>query len=481
MQRILFLIAIMFSGMCIMLSAPAFAGVHYYLEIGDQVSDQQAAQNWHQLSKAHESLLKGLWYYPKTIFTNGEKSGVRIQAGPVDSKQRAQTICKTLFAADTSCFIIEAMQDSPPESVVRLQQARQEAAEPVAVEADQQGFLPWLTGESSGKEEEPGTFSRLWSWLTGEDQDDDGRGAAPAIAPLPAAVESHDLGNESEAEVEVAEAIRVPLSQAGSGNFTDNFIVVGPQSEAADMAGHAELPPVHALETSPVVTTAAISKARRAPIGNPSSELVSEGAGWLTIAAFHDEEEASAAWQRVHRAAPEKAAGLRVRIIRPFVSQYEAETTLNVGPFPSDEDAMAFCNQQVKTVDSGLVCDFTTDESSRVAASRRVSRRMLMAARRNAQLSTSAGRGEHHRDAKSYWVQVLSAPGQLQALHAWKNLRAAHPDLFSDTRSNVSRLSGQEGYYVVRVGPMAEDNEAKTLCHDLKTRKLDCNIVISSR
>lgn len=469
MQRVALLIAIILSSMA--LPTPAQAEVHYYLEIGDTVKEQQAVRHWDELKQAHETLLGGLSYYPKTVYRGGKKDGVLIQAGPVAEKQEAHDICKQLFAADTPCFVIENLQEAPPKSVTTFSAFEEKQAQASS------GFvlLPWLSARSEAEDvqqdKETGALDRLWAWLTGDEE-----AKVAGTVPEPVSVESHDLAkNDAQAEVEVAEAIRVPLTDA-----KPNRIVIGPD-EDAPVVNELGLPAVETLVSSPVVTTSEVFRARRAPIGNPSAELVSDGAGWLIIAAFRNEEEASAAWNNVRTSIPEKAAGLRVRIVHPVASQYEAETTINVGPFASNDDAMAFCNSGVRRIDSSLVCNFSADENTRTAGNARHEREMLLAARRNALLSTSAGAGKRHHDQSSYWVEVIRAPNQMEALHAWEDLRTAHSDLFGERRSNVSRKANDEGDYVVRVGPIPQDSEARKLCHDLKDRDVPCHIVISSR
>jgi hypothetical protein len=374
-------ISLVLTGTIILMVSSAYAKGSYYLEIGNEVKAPQAEKNWHTLAHDYPELLKGLWYYPKAVYKAGARVGTRIQAGPIENKDEAQRICKKLFAKDTPCFVIESFQQAPPKGVQSLSEKAAEPVRTIRIVTDNSVPLPWLAGSTANTDshEEKDDDGSMWSWLVGDDKDEDI--AVSMTQPAPVAVMARDLppaAGSSDGDVEVAEAIRVPLSAGVSEPVMAMHFPIEPEAKgirpkepAVTIEHKGPLPSVAMLDSSPIVTTAKIGSLRRAPVGNPSSDIVSKGAGWLNVASFRDESHASATWQRVRRAVPEKAAGLRVRIVRPFIHNKDNNTTLNVGPFASNGDAMDFCAAGIKPIDNSLNCQFSA-ENSNVASIERV-------------------------------------------------------------------------------------------------------------
>ncbi len=80
----------------------------------------------------------------------------------------------------------------------------------------------------------------------------------------------------------------------------------------------------------------------------------------------------------------------------------------------------------------------------------------------------------------NYLVQIASFRKIDDADTAWRRLAKKHGDLLSAFTARVERadLGAESGvYYRLRVGPMADETAAKTLCARLKTRNIDCLIV----
>lgn len=80
----------------------------------------------------------------------------------------------------------------------------------------------------------------------------------------------------------------------------------------------------------------------------------------------------------------------------------------------------------------------------------------------------------------TYLVQIASFRKIDDADAAWRRLVKANRDLLSHYTARVERadLGAELGvFYRLRVGPMANEPAAKTLCAKLKTRNVDCLIV----
>ncbi|MBY0406393.1 MAG: SPOR domain-containing protein, partial [Rickettsiales bacterium] len=81
--------------------------------------------------------------------------------------------------------------------------------------------------------------------------------------------------------------------------------------------------------------------------------------------------------------------------------------------------------------------------------------------------------------AKQYWVQVVSAGSQMQALKEWEQLKASNTEIVGNLRSSVS--SADKRNYVVRVGPIAENDQAIRICSQLQKRNVECRVLMYSR
>lgn len=80
----------------------------------------------------------------------------------------------------------------------------------------------------------------------------------------------------------------------------------------------------------------------------------------------------------------------------------------------------------------------------------------------------------------AYRVQLLAARSESGAEAEWRRIRGENSDLLGELALNVTRvdLGADKGiFYRVRVGPLADEAAAKTLCTRLKQRKQGCLVV----
>jgi hypothetical protein len=509
----------------------ALANSSYYLEIGKEVSQAQAEKNWHTLASKHKTLLKGLWYYPKTVLKDNNDALTLIQAGPVKDKATAQKICNTLFATDISSFVIEDLDRAPPSSVASLGKKMQEKTRTIQIVSDSPAVLPWHDSQpreempESKKEDnesfwsflpsidsdnqEPSKPTRqeyarqqnvrqeetsnddndsMWSWLDSDDKEDK---KTPAVVesvtvsetePAPVTVESRDLGGNAEADVEVGEAIRVPLSEGRRDMaLTDPSQNVASPTAPTYKTTTNGLPAADLLDHNPVVTTPEVQQMRLNMARTRDNAPAQSDSGWLDVSYFNSESEASQAWQRVRGHAADKASSLRVRIVRPLVSGTSSSTSMQIGPFASGRQAMDFCDANIRTLDSALNCRFSSEGAGVATANtalpapsgRYEQRAQATKATGNAGLESAAGKSY----ANAYWVDVVTGKkNQGKALNAWEDLRTTHSDLFASKPSNLVQ-SESDGKFVVRVGPLASNKEAFGLCNKLKKRDVNCMLV----
>ncbi len=467
--------------------AASFAAAdEYFVEVGDDVKKEDAQTQWQAMVDKNKSLLGKLKLYPKDVMQDGNLVTTRMQAGPITSKAQAVKICNHLFAKDVPCFVIEGVNEAPPTAMMHLNQSGQIAASG--------GSLPWLSPSSGGStgnseiqaapaikgedtaidgsprsslEDKPSSVKGevKLPWL--EKQKADEAKAQQAKEDAADGEQAADAPKKK-AEVQVAEAIRVPLTE--THDFEDKIRV-------------SALP-----ELKPSFGTHKLQD-QSAEMGN-----VNSGAGWLDVGNFASEEIASSMWDEVRAANRKQAKTLNMRISSPAVASKDGKnTTLSVGPFANSAEALNFCRSGLQASDRGLQCSFVANDAGMAnnkllalnahadayAHRRRPQENppvaMASAAASVAKLAPAAG------PSKQYWVQVVTADSQMQALKQWEQLKSANAEVIGDLRSSVSASATDKNSYVVRVGPIAENDKAIRVCSQLQKRNVECRVLLYSR
>ena len=85
---------------------------------------------------------------------------------------------------------------------------------------------------------------------------------------------------------------------------------------------------------------------------------------------------------------------------------------------------------------------------------------------------------------ESFHIQLAAARTPERAQSEWDRMRRKHLDLLGDLRLNVTKadLGPKKGvFYRLRVGPLANEASARTLCKELSKRKMGCLVVKPGR
>lgn len=449
----------------------------YFVEVGDDVAKNEAADQWAALVAKHKNLLGKLKFYPKDVMQGGELVTTRMQAGPIATKSAALKICNRLFAKDVPCFVIEGAGEMPATAMMHLNQDSQVAAS--------SGRLPWLAakadvaaapevkGEAKAEEkvamaeEKPVATkgSSFLPWLFDEKEEE--KKAEEKAQDAQDAKEAEADGEEvakKKAQVQVAEAIRVPLTETVT---MEDKIRVSALPELKPSFGTPE------------------RKDETSEMGN-----VNSGAGWLDVGNFVNEEIATSLWEEVRKANRKQAKNLNMRISPQ--AKGEDKTTLSVGPFANSAEALNFCRSGLQAGERGLRCSFVANDTG--AANNKLlalnARSDAYAARRRPQQNPQVASADAAAAAKlapaagpskQYWVQVVTADSQMQALKQWEKVKSANAEVIGDLRSSVSASATDKSSYVVRVGPIAENDQAIRVCSQLQKRNVECRVLLYSR
>lgn len=465
---------------CALAPASFAADDEYFVEIGDDVQKDDAQAQWQALVNKNKTLLGKLKLYPKDVMQDGKQVATRMQAGPITSKVQAIKICNKLFAKDVPCFVIEGV-NAPPTAMAHLKDSKQ-------IASSGGGILPWLTGGSSASADTEVKDIPAPPAVKGEDTAIDGspRSANDQSSSVKGKVTLPWLeakksdpwdGEDSEkqeaekekakkkAEVQVAEAIRVPLTET---HDLEDQIHVNSLPELKPSFG------THKLQD------------QSAEMGN-----VNSGAGWLDVGNFASEEIASSMWDEVRAANKKQAKTLNMRISKP--ASGSGNTTLSVGPFANSAEALNFCRNGLQAAERGLQCGFVANDAG-------IANGKLLALNQRADAYAKRRKPVQNPDvqtasvaanvaklapasgpSKQYWVQVVKADSQMQALKQWDELKRANAEVIGDLRSSVSAAATDKSSYVVRVGPILENDQAIRVCSQLQKRNVDCRVLLYSR
>ena len=85
---------------------------------------------------------------------------------------------------------------------------------------------------------------------------------------------------------------------------------------------------------------------------------------------------------------------------------------------------------------------------------------------------------------ESFHIQLAAARTPESAQSEWDRMRRKHLDLLGDLGLTVTKadLGPKKGvFYRLRVGPLANEASARTLCKELSKRKMGCLVVKPGR
>jgi cell division septation protein DedD len=418
----------------------AYAADSYYIEIGKPSTIEEAHEQWEDLSKKYKSLLQKLTFYPKSVINEqGEESNI-IQAGPITEKERAQKICNRFFARGIQCFVLEGIENAPPKVAIGMTRASNSAS------PSGEFIFPWQRSNSGNYVER-----------------------APEV-----------YASANDADVDVAQAIPVPLSDKTEGEYRNI-------SNTPEIKSQPIEPPVEVVGEK--------KAAPKSMIKNFSpTEFAPEETGTLVIERFADEGQAKKFWNYISSEFPDMVHGLRVRVQRPRVIDDKGGIQFKAYPFNSGEAAAAFCNQVVNAFGMELECHYevsreqvTTQTGSSAHANGYLQRRnfqrripseqyALQSRRHNSSIAVQ----ELPEVGKSYWAQVAIAESQAEAADRWEDIKKKNKAIVDDVPSRLTSSSSSYAKYSVRLGSFNSEDEANELCSKLQAKGVDC-LVVSTR
>ena len=260
--------------------------------------------------------------------------------------------------------------------------------------------------------------------------------AAPARPAMPS----------GSAQVEVAEAIPVPLSEAPQA-------IVSPENEEYVFLG----------------------RRARAWGASPSRNFAQKTV-WAKIQYFASKRAAMEFWNQLRAQYPQTTYQLRARITKPYTRHEATEkVSLQLGPFLKSSDVGVVCNLVKESpVTCGLARDMGSDSAANTPRYRPDDRGYATMRNNATSQSPRAARGTN------YWVQLGAYPTKAAAYQAWNRLKAKHPYSLESRVANVTRplhSSSTRATYRLRTGPFSIRAGAEQLCQGIKNGQSGCVVV----
>jgi hypothetical protein len=250
------------------------------------------------------------------------------------------------------------------------------------------------------------------------------------------------------ADVEIAEAINVPLSTASK----ETKIVP--------------------IDTNVMPTQA---------LGLPSEPLQAVSL-WAEIGAFSNQQAASDFWQALRVQDNTLPNNLRLRFIQPFQRTYHRDAvSMRVGPFTSTEAARHVCGY---VHDDTLHCKIIRDKnlSESMKSTSKQARDAVTSSRGDARAyPTSAGwtlfGTSSSTQNNAVWLQLGTFTDPAQAQQQWDKLKSTHKNLLNGISVQIISpdiSSAKTANYRLRAGAFNSTLTAITACEKLRTSDVSC-------
>lgn len=190
---------------------------------------------------------------------------------------------------------------------------------------------------------------------------------------------------------------------------------------------------------------------------------------WVSVGSFSDDAQALSYWDQASATHAEILGNLRVRVSHPLsAATHENENaSLHIGPFEDNETARQACAVMAQ---DGLRCRLTRDlggtSTAGISRERGYSRREFV-----------SNTGDETTNAGGYWVQLGSYRSQAAAEDMWEDLKSTQKKILKSYQPNIQTPptgSHTHPLYRLRTGPFATEYSANALCNSLEARGIDC-------
>jgi len=262
--------------------------------------------------------------------------------------------------------------------------------------------------------------------------------------------------------VEVAEAVRVPLSVSATNAARSGISATPPATMAAPKAA-GRVRPFFGY-------------------GGFPSQSFSKQTTWAQLGYFPDDQTAYTYWDKVRETYPDITGALRVRVTKPYTTAQRngsSRVSLRVGPFPSQADMETICKV---TRQASLDCTSLREmgNSTGAYAERTRGGDRYLSDRYKGRESRDRDPFQNISYEEIYWAQLGSYPSPQRASEAWENLKGSYGFAFGGMEPNVitpAMSSSARPVFRLRTGPFNTNLAAANMCNSLQKFGISCLVV----
>lgn len=261
-------------------------------------------------------------------------------------------------------------------------------------------------------------------------------------------------------------------------------IAVQPQVEATPAQGEAQIEVAEAIQVP-------LSFGNGAPVpvnkpvgyGGFPSQPAPERTLWVQLNHFASKDAAMSYWRQLTAQNPEMMRLLRVRIVTAWRTpgagaNQPSAATLRMGPFADQAEINRLC-EVAKQQNLRCVLIQESGTSAALGTARRQPAAMENYGRR---VATSRGYGNTPgvSPAGMFWVQLGAFGSVDEARKRWDELGSVHADVLARMQPQISYpalSSSPTPVYHLRTGPFVSKSSAMNICNSLQNRHVGCVIV----
>jgi cell division septation protein DedD len=488
----------------------AAAQTVFMVQLGSFKSSDEAKTQWDKLTKTFPDLFQPLTYAPTEVMLPPDDFVYhRTQAGPIATREEADNICDRVVAGGFECYVVETAMFTAPYSEADAQPTSEAAPQPVA-EAQSSFF------DSNAEEAQPEPQKALEQALA-EPASAPVPAAAPMPEPAPATpVPATPQAAPAPMEVAQAAPAAAPASSqlmsapapAGSPFGTGPSVPQGGmQTAPVAVASTQPLPPMQNVAGSRADVS--VAEAIPVPVSNlgqqPSKPYASGFRGtpssynrnmalWAEIGYFESQRTALGYWNVLRQRDKAIPGGLRLRVTQPFTQKHLAsKMSLRVGPFSNVNAIRRLCSftrpeklgcRAIRDLGGSINANAMGAASGPTGpsgyAARRAGLRGGMTYHRTPFAPAATGNQTGRVSDGMFWIQLGAFMAPQAALDKWSELQLLHKAELGSLNEQVYTPNGSRSLFRLRAGPFARAAEAVATCEALKRKGTLC-VVVSER
>lgn len=503
--RLPFVIGLFAIGMTTSLSE-AWAQTVFMVQLGSYKTQEEAKGQWDKLSSTFPDLFQPLSYAPTEVMLPPDDFVYhRTQAGPVATREDADKICERVVSSGFECYVVETAMFTAPYNEAETKEASAAPAAPVA-EAKSTFF------DSSAEDAQPAKAAAMPAPQKALETALASPAAPAPDAPTPVALPSLSAASAPSPSPQPTSQALAASAPAASSFGSSNRVAGSPfiSGPSVPEGGSAASPSLATSANIAGTGRADVSVAEAIPV--PLSNLNQKGnlpyasgfrgtpssynptmAMWAEIGYFESQGTALGYWNVLRQRDSSIPGGLRLRVTQPFTQKHLAQKlSLRVGPFSNVAAIRRLCSftrpeklgcRAVRDLGGSITQSAATANSRMTGSAGYNTRRgpTLAGGTQSASPFAAANTSSGASESGMYWIQLGAFMAPQAAQEKWAQLQGQHKAQLGSLNPQIyTPTGGARNLFRLRAGPFARAGDAVSTCEGLKRAGTLC-VVVSER